>query len=497
MLIVGLLFPTLFGFIISLLIISDVPIFERISIAYGLGFGLLTLAMFFLNVAGVKFSLINTVILISALMILSLIYLLLRHRISCASLRELNVFKKIRQTISSLSIFEGIIIGLLTFFLLSNIAISVYWPVWEYDALSMFDFRARVFAKTESISEAARTITIISPSYFLAYPPLASLVNTWLYLCGWAHPKIFCPLLLISLAIISYYSLRDYSLRYHALLFTLIIVTNPGIYFYAASSYINFPFAFYFAAGVMYLYRWMSTQKRGFLGLAGILFALFAWTRRESGPLFLGSLVILIIFAVPRRRFFAPILFAFLYFSVEPLWNIYLSTEPLWKIYLKNLLHSQYTVIDSVIASVAFSSFVPKVSGASVIDTVIASFPFIPEVSGALGLFNRFFDFSQWKKVLTWMRLWIVPNHRETLYPLTLVTLLCIDRVRKHLFLFLLVYLNLILFTLVSYIVLLTWEVWKGAGASAKRLFIIFPPIIWYFMALVTAKTEDKSSSEA
>ncbi|MBA7489552.1 hypothetical protein ES702_00086 [subsurface metagenome] len=464
MLILGLLFPALFGFIISLLIVSDIPIFERISIAYGLGFGLLTLAMFFLDVAGIKFSLINTVILISALMIVSLIYLLLRHKISYPSLRKLNVFKKIKQTISSLSIFEGIIIGLLTFFLLSNIAISIYWPVWESDALSMFDFRARVFANTKSISEAARTITIISPGYFLDYPPLTSLVSTWLYLCSWTNPKIFYPLLLISLAIISYYSLRDYSLRYHALLFTLIIVTNPGIYFYAASSYINLPFAFYFAAGIMYLYRWMSTRKRGFLSLAGVFFALFAWTRHESIPFFLGSLVVLIIFAISRRRLFAPILFALLYFSVQPLWRIYLA----------HLFHSQYTAINTVIASVASSSS-------------------IPEVSGTFGLFKLFFDFAQWREVLAWMQVWIVSNHRETLYSLILLTLLCIDRIRKHLFLFLLLYLNLILFTLASYIVLMTWELWKGAGASAKRFFIIFPPIIFYFMALLTAKTKDKS----
>jgi len=461
MLVLGVLFPALFGFIISLLIVSDIPIFERISIAYGLGFGLLTLAMFFLNVAGIKFSLINTVILISALMILSLTYLLLRHKISSPSLRKLNVFKKIKQTISSLSIFEGIIIGLLIFFLLTNIAISLYWPVWEADAMGMFDFRARVFAETGSISEAARTITVISPGYFLAYPPLASLASTWLYLCGWATPKVFYPLLLISLAIISYYSLRDYSLCYHALLFTLIIVTTPGIYFLATSSYINFPFAFYFAVGIMYLYRWMSTQKRGFLILAGIFFALFAWTRAESIPFFLGSLAVLIVFSISQRRFFAPVLFALLYFSVEPL----------WKIYLANFFRSQYAVID----------------------TVVASFPFMPEVSGALGLFKLFFDFSQWRKVLIWIWQWIFPDHREVLYSLILVTLLCIDRVRKHLFLFLLVYLNLISFILASYIVLMNLDWWRGAGASAKRLFIIFPPIIWYFMALLTAKTKDKS----
>jgi len=386
MLIFGLLFPALFGFIISLLIVSDIPIFERISIAYGLGFGLLTLAMFSLNVMGIKFSFINIVTLLSVLMTLSLIYLLLRHKLSYPSLRRLTVFKEIKQIIFSLSLFEGIIIGLLAFFLLANIVISLYWPTWESDALSMFDFRARVFAKTKSISEAARTITIISPKYFLAYPPLASLSSAWLYLCGWTTPKIFYPLLLISLAVISYYSLRNYSPRYHALLFTLLIVTNPGIYFYAASSYINFPFAFYFAAGIMYLYRWMSTQKREFLALAGIFFALFSWTRQESIPFFLGSLIVLIIFSISRRRFFAPILFALLYFSVEPL----------WKIYLANFFHSQHTTIDTFVAS---SSFIPK-------------------TSGDLGLLKSFFDFTQWKKVLIWIQIWIVSNHREVLYSL-------------------------------------------------------------------------------
>ena len=112
--ILGLLFVALLGFIISLLIVSDIPIFERISIAGGLGFGLLTLVMFFLNVAGLKFSLINTVILVSTLIVLSLIYLLLRRKISYSSLGKLNVLKNIKQTISSLSIFEGIIIALLT-----------------------------------------------------------------------------------------------------------------------------------------------------------------------------------------------------------------------------------------------------------------------------------------------------------------------------------------------------------------------------------------------
>ena len=76
MLILGLLFPVLFGFVISLMITPHISILERLALAYGLGFGLVTLGMFFLNVVGIKFSLVNTVILISGLMALSLMYLL-------------------------------------------------------------------------------------------------------------------------------------------------------------------------------------------------------------------------------------------------------------------------------------------------------------------------------------------------------------------------------------------------------------------------------------
>ncbi len=75
MLIFGLLFPIVFGLVISLVISPEIAILERIALAYGLGYGLLTLGMFFLNVLGIEFSLINTIVLLSGILILSLLYL--------------------------------------------------------------------------------------------------------------------------------------------------------------------------------------------------------------------------------------------------------------------------------------------------------------------------------------------------------------------------------------------------------------------------------------
>ncbi|GAI12859.1 unnamed protein product [marine sediment metagenome] len=60
MFIVGLILPVLFGLAISLLIAPEMRVTERFALAYGLGFGLLTLAMFLLNLLGIKFSLTNT-----------------------------------------------------------------------------------------------------------------------------------------------------------------------------------------------------------------------------------------------------------------------------------------------------------------------------------------------------------------------------------------------------------------------------------------------------
>jgi len=453
MLILGLLLPILFGFLISLVITPHITIFERLALAYGLGFGLLTLGMFFLNVVGIKFSLINTVILILGLMAASLIYLLVRHRISYPSLKRLNVFKKIKQAISSLSIFEGIIIGLLAFFLLANIATAVYWPVWWHDALTVYDFRARVLAETQSLPEAFRSIQY-SGYVFFGLPPMTSLVHTWLYLSGWANPKVFYPLLLVSLAIVFYYSVRDFAPRYHSLLFTLIVVITPDLYSYATRAYPHFPITFYFTVSILFLYRWMASQKKGFLFLAGIFLALSSWIRKESNPFFLGSLAVLLLFSLRRRHLFAPFLFTLLYFSIEPLWSLY--TRNVF------LPHS----------SAAFSP------------------PLISNILSVVQRAQRFLDPSHWNFIMKFLRAWIGLRYQVALYGLMVIVLLYLDRLRRHLFLFFLVLFNLIIFVLSTYWLLLTWPSWRSAGTSAQRFFLMFIPIVWYLIACLTAKDE-------
>jgi len=392
--------------------------------------------------------LINTLILVGGIFFGLLGYLIKKNWTAGFSLRKIQLFRRIKEAVGSLSIFEKIIVSLLCFFIFSNIVIGVYWPVYWSDALTVYDFRAKLLASTLFFPQAA-ALRIEAPGAVFSYPPMTSLVHTWLYLWGWANPKIFYPLLLISLAAIFYYSLRDHSPRYHCLMFTLILITVPHLYTHATCAYTNFPFAFYFSVATLYLYRWMTQEKRGFLVLAGIFLGFSSWVRYESEIFFLGYLAILVVFGLSRKRYFAPFLFALLYFAIQPLWKIYF----------------QYVLRLGTFSAITF------------------------RISATLGMSTKFLDLARWRQVLVFLWEWVGYFH-VTFALLILTSLLYIDRLRKHRFLFLVIALNLILFVVATYIFSLTSPGWNstGTGGSVRRLFIMFLPIIWYFIAVITAE---------
>jgi len=260
------------------------------------------------------------------------------------------------------------------------------------------------------------------------------------------------------LAIIFYYSVRDFAPRYHSLFFTLIVAITPQIYSFATRAYPHLPITFYFTVSILFLYRWMATQKKGFLFLAGIFLALSSWVRQQSDPFFLGCLAVLLVFSLMRRRLLAPLLFTVLYFSIEPLWTLYTA-----------------------------NALLPDSSG--------VFFP--PLVSNVLSVVRdtrKFLDPSHWNFTMGFLRAWIGVPYQIALYGLFIIFLLHLDRLRRHLFLFFLVLVNLITFGVSSYWLTLSWRSWKLAGTSAQRFFIMFIPIVWYLIACLTARAEVGSS---
>ncbi len=466
MLVLGLLLPILLGLTICRAIIPDsMTIPARLALAYSLGFGFLTLAMFFLNVIGLRFSLLNTTILVSAIIGILLVFRGKRSWLKFHWALKVNPLVRIKQSLISLSAFEKVLVGLLVFFLFSHLVITVYWPVFRSDSLTLYDLRAKLlFSEQSFIGAAARfdnqLVNMNWTRPVFAHAPMTSLAHTWLYLCGWASPKIFYALLFLSLAILFHYFLSGYVPRYHALLFTLVMITVPFSYVYGTASYPHFAFTFYFSVGTFFLYRWIRLQKIGLLLLAGIFLGLSAWVRQLTGIFFIGYLVIALYFGFSRRRFFAPFLFAACYFAIASLWNIY----------SKNVLH--FT-----------GGIVPPISeGLSYLLTI-----------------RRFLLIWKWKNVVDWLWNVALTGFQVVHYLLLLTIILYINRVWKHRFLFLIILSNLLLFLLGVYIASPSREEWSY-GSSVQRLYIMFFPIIWYFIALVTAEprllNSDSSSSQ-
>jgi len=201
----------------------------------------------------------------------------------------------------------------------------------------------------------------------------------------------------------------------------------------------------------------MLTQRRGFLALSSLLLGLSSWVRRESLLFFLGYLVILVVYSVPRRQFFAPLLFSLLYLSIEFLWGIYTL----------NVLH-----IRSAVA--------------------------IPDFLEALRRWYEVFDFMRWKGVA--MLLWVkLADFRILLFLSIPVVFLYLDKIREHLFLFLLVLSNLLLFGAGTYF-FVTLHGWRGFADAPSRLFMMFLPVVCYFVALITTERSfvpEQSSANA
>jgi len=455
--ILGLLLPILLGLTVCRLIIQKVAIPVRLALAYSLGFGFLTLAMFFLNVIGLKFSLLNTTVLVSVIIGILWVFRGKRNWLELRSTLKVNPFAGIKQSLISLSAFEKVLVGLLIFFLFSHLVITVYWPVVRADSLTLYDLRARLLFAEQSFPGAVARFRnqLVNMNWtrpVFAHAPMTSLIHTWFYLSGWASPKFFYALLFISMAILFYHFLRIHVPRYHALLFTLVLVTIPFTYVYAASSYPHFAVAFYFGIGTFYLYRWIREQKWSFLLLSGTFLAFSSWVRQVSGAFFLGYLVIVLYVAITRRRFLAPVLFCALYFPVHLLWSIY--TE--------NVLH--------LVGGIG-----PAVS---------ESLVYLKDIRALLMV-------AKWRSVLNYLWNTALVGFRPVHYFLILVIILYINRVWKHRFLFLLVLSNLAVLLIGAYItaITITGDP-QGHPSSIQRLYIMFLPIIWYLIALITAEPD-------
>jgi hypothetical protein len=259
---------------------------ERHAVGFGLGVLIITLWMLTLGLLGFSFHLplILGPLLIPAL--LGLIWQTSRRQgwANASSLVEAPQNQK-PKTKDLLSHFDWLFLGLLGILFLFATLRAVLYPMWTWDALATWGFKAKVFYLEQGLDLSR----IKAHNY---YPNLVPLLLTYLYLClGQVNDylvKLVFPLFGAALLILVYSLLRQGGLgRTESLGVTAFLALN-GVTFitHLFIAYADLPLAYYTLGAVGFTCLWLhQAGPGGSLPLAAAFGAGMAWCKFEGPPL--------------------------------------------------------------------------------------------------------------------------------------------------------------------------------------------------------------------
>lgn len=197
-----------------------------------------------------------------------------------------------------------------------NILLNWFWLPVEFDAITMYDFRAKIFSQTHNIQEIAN-------GYHGSFPLFTSMAHAVIYLWGFENPKIFYSLLVVLFLMLFFAKLEQKIGRRGALVGCLLLITIPTIFSLARHAYLNFPYLVFMGTSLIYLVNYLEDQKKTNLIIFSIFIALASWVRAAHHPFFIANLFIVLLFAYKRRslkEIFIPIIF---YICIFGPWYFY------------------------------------------------------------------------------------------------------------------------------------------------------------------------------
>lgn len=435
----GILLTTILGLLISLMLSTKGHPIGRIALAYILGLGLDTLIMSGFLFGRIPLSRVN---LLGVLIILNLFLgFTVRERLK-RYLGEMSGYLSLK----NFSRFEKLLLLILLLINLSAIFISCYWPVKDWDAVTLYDFRAKLIANPET---ATNFINIKYMTYYYGYPLLTSLAHAFVYILGGHNPQFLSGLFFNSLTILFYGSVREFSSRKVGLLMTLALITNYSFIQHASTAYTNLPFSVYFAIGTIYLYNWMQKKETGDLLISSLLIMLSIWVR-DSEPFWIANLIILVFYAFWEKKILAPIIYSIIVLPIRFIWG----------------------------------SFKDRVS-----DYVTSN-----QFQTGFSILSSGFDLGRMVQIVGFLGLAIFPLFLPVI--ILFICFLLIDFKKlfdsKRIYLILLIVLNFGVLFVGSYVFSFTYKDWMRIPGSVERIFMFFPILLLFYVATVLGgKIED------
>lgn len=277
---------------------------EKTGLAFLLGSWLMTLEMMICyQVLGFFSPVMTTIVTIVSISVLCLITFLspaktqLRLELEKAKKICLQPRKYFRSAVSVLRSFSSLeviillgVCSILAYSALSNLT----WPVSDWDAVALYDFRAQLIRLVGNWQEGKAL------GYFYHYPPYTSLLHGALYQFGFEKVKIVYTLLFSSFLMVFYSFLRQKVSRTQALLGMLLLVTAPLVWGHIVIAYTNLPYTIFFSLATLNAWKWLEQKQTSNLVMSFLLLAGSIWIR-QSEPFWAIIIVILLIGVIQAK----------------------------------------------------------------------------------------------------------------------------------------------------------------------------------------------------
>lgn len=265
---------------------------ESIGLSFPLGIGLISIEMFILGLLGIKFKINSILIPWIAFIIYNVIF-------SRAQFK-----RKINFKIKPFSNFEKVIFSFISFEVIYTFFRALIKPIEAYDSVAIYALKSKILYLAGTLprdffDKIANNFHGAHPDY----PMLVPLSEAWFYVFtnnfnDFAVKFIF-PTYFLSFAVIFYFTLKKISgNRFTALLFTFILISIKQFNDYATIGVADLILAINFSLSLLYLYLWMSNNKRIYIAVSLLYALLSIWTKNEGLLLTAINTVVLSMFFI-------------------------------------------------------------------------------------------------------------------------------------------------------------------------------------------------------
>lgn len=440
LLIFGILLVFIFGYLLSVILVEEMCPMERLGTSYLLGFGIFTLLMFCYSTLGLRITLQSTITaLIGGILLMTALLIVFKRKIFI----NLPGFIK---SVLGLSRLEKIIVLAITAIVVASLIITTYFPVYIWDALALYDFRAKMIAQFGFYTQIAGNYV-----WFGGYPLFTSLSHALVYIFEGDNPQFLYSLMYFSYILVFYGAIREVVNRKIALITSLMLATIPVLFDHSTFAYTNLPYSIFLSMGSIYLYVWFVKNKPiGYLLLSAIMTGLSTWTR-SAEPFWMINIVILGFLSLYRFK-------KYLLTSMLYVFTFLLIREP-WNIVNRYLLSSKGSINVSNIVSETTSY------------AAIFLKPFELQRLGEVGVYIYKYVIASWYPLLFLFIFCLLINIKGFLHKTSSLFVLII-----FLYFGLLVY-GTYLFTFGS-------VPWSEIPDSARRMAMFFMPLMVYYIGL-------------